>query len=374
MSIGGVTLSEEQIRGALSRADLLARDAGDDLRAKYAWWVDTFHYLSGRDCPKTYLPVTAILLTARCMKESSELNVLDIQQQTSSRGYAASSIGRLLIPFATEQGIDLRSKSSQVLNNQPFTFKKNITPGMTDRKPVQFARFYEAACAVNELTPHEAHEVLALLFHLSRAVAKEAVTFKAALMDWNQARHHFTVWARFTDENSDNGKVGLVFVASMLELVYGEQAVAMGQNWDPDVTTPGDVQVLEGLEPWLWTEVKQKPITTGDVQAFCEKVRAVGGARILYCALANSNYRNNLDHGKLAKLAASDSLDLTLVESPASLLDLLLPRCPGLPGVLVARMAGAMTRRLAMADVSPDACEKFETLNTQLLPEEFSGR
>jgi hypothetical protein len=372
MSSGGVTLSEEQIRRTLSRADLLARDAGDDLRAKYPGWVDTVHYLSGRDCPKTYLPVTAILLTARCMKDSSELDVLDIQQQTSSRGYAASSIGRHLIPFATEQGIDLRSKSSQVLNNQPFTFKKNITPGMTDRKPVQFARFYEAACAVNELKPHEAHEVLALLFHLSRAVAKEAVTFKAALMDWNQARHHFTLWARFTDENSDNGKVGLVFVASMLELVYGEQAVAMGQNWDPDVTTPGDVQVLEGLEPWLWTEVKQKPITTGDVQAFCEKVRAVGGGRILYCALANANYRNNLDHGKLAKLAASESIDLTIVESPSSLMDLLLPRCPGLPGALVARMAGAMTRRLAQADVSPDACEKFETINNQLFPQKLS--
>jgi len=369
MSSGGVTLSEEQIRGALSRADLLARDAGEELRSKHSWWANAFGYLHGRDCPKTYLPVIAILLTARSMKDASELDVLDIQQQTSPRGYAASSIGRLLIPFATEQGIDLRSKSSQVLNNQPFTFKKKITPGMTDRKPVQFARFYEAACAVNELTPQEAHEVLALLFHLSRVVAKEVVTFKAGLMDWNQARHHFTTWARFTDENSDNGKVGLVFVASMLELVYGEQAVAMGQNWDPDVTTPGDVQVLESLEPWLWTEVKQKPITTGDVQAFCGKVQAVGGGRILYCALANANYRNNLDHGKLAKLAASESIDLTIVESPGGLLDLLLPRCPGLPGALVARMARTMTRRLAEADVSPDVCEKFETINAQLFPE-----
>jgi hypothetical protein len=369
MAGDGVTLSEEEIRRALSRADLLARDSGEDLRAMYPEWVETFSYLAGRDCPKTYLPVIAILLTARSMRDALELDVLDIQQQTSPRGYAASSIGRLVIPFATEQGVDLRSKSSQVLNNQPFTFKKMITPGMTDRKPVQFSRFYDAACAVNALTPETAHEVLALLFHVNRAVSREVVTFTAAKMGWNQARLHFTAWERFTDENSDNGKVGLVFVASMLELVYGEPAVIMGQNWDPDVTTPGDVQVRDEFGTWLWTEVKQKPITTGDVQAFIGKVILVAGVRILYCALANANYRNNLDHGRLAKLSARESIDMTIVESPTTLVDLLFSRCPGQPGVLVAKMAEAMTRRLAEADVTPEVCERFETLNAQLFGE-----
>lgn len=367
MSSRGVTLSEEQIRGALSRADLMAREAGDELRTKYPEWVRTFDYLTGRDCPKTYLPVIAILLTARSMRESAELDVLVIQQQAGPRGYAAASIGRILIPFATEQGIDLRSKSSQVLNNQPFTFKKNITPGMTDRKPVQFARFFEAASDVNSLTSSEAHEVLALLFHMSRAVTREVVNYQATVMDWNQVRHHFATWARFTDENSDNGKVGLVFVTSLLALAYGDSAVVMGQNWDPDVTTPGDVQVLEDDIPWLWIEVKQKPITTGDVQAFCEKIRLVGGMRILYCALANAGYRNNLNHDKLAKLAASESLNLKIVESPTELVDVLLPLCPGQPGILVAKMAGIMTSRLVEADASIDVCERFDSLNMQLL-------
>ena len=124
--------------------------------------------------------------------------------------------------------------------------------------------------------------------------------------------------------------------------------------------------MLDSLGPWLWTEVKQKVITTGDVQAFCGKVLAVGGARILYCALANANYRNNLDHDKIRKLAASESLDLTIVESPGELVDLLVPRSPGQPGKLVARMAEVMTRRLTEADVAPDVCEEFYALNAQL--------
>jgi hypothetical protein len=141
----------------------------------------------------------------------------------------------------------------------------------------------------------------------------------------------------------------------------------MGHNSDPDFSTPGDVQVLDGLNPWLWTEVKQKTITTGDVQTFIEKVRAAGGSRILYCALANFNYRNNLNHEKLLKLAFEASLDLTIVESPAALLDLLLPRCPGQPGALVAGMADAMSRRLVEAGASQDVTESFATLAAQRL-------
>jgi len=366
MAGDGVTLSEEEIRGALSSADLLARTIGEELRARYPKWVEDIAYLSGRDCPKTYLPVAAILLTARSMRGHEELDVLDIQQQTSAVGYSASSIGRLVIPFATEQGIDLRSKSSQVLNNQPFTFKKRITPGMTDRKPVQFARFYEVATSVNELTREEAQEILALLFHLNRAKPIETAVFEVSQMGWDEAMSYFAAWEGFTDGNSDNGKVGLAFTASVLELLYGESTVVMGKNWDPDVTTPGDVQVVDDSGPWLWTEVKQKVITTGDVQAFVGKVLAVGGSRILYCALANANYRNNLDHVKLRKLATKESLELTIVESPGELTNLLVLRSPGQPGELVARMAEVLTRRLVEADVAPDILEKFKDLNAQL--------
>jgi hypothetical protein len=98
-----------------------------------------------------------------------------------------------------------------------------------------------------------------------------------------------------------------------------------------------------------------------------DRQACIGGTRILYCAPANFNYRNNLNHEKLPKLALGTSLDLTIVESPAELLVLLLPRFPGQPGALVARMAEAMTRRLIEAGASEDVCELFAALNTQRL-------
>jgi len=48
-----------------------------------------------------------------------------------------SSIGRIVIPFATEQGIDLRSKSSQVLNTSAVHVHEEHHARDDDRKPVQ---------------------------------------------------------------------------------------------------------------------------------------------------------------------------------------------------------------------------------------------
>jgi hypothetical protein len=366
MSSGGVTLTEEQIRGALSRSDMMARTAGNEFVSKYPDWCDRIEYLSSADCPVTYLPVLAILLTARSMKDSSELDVLDIQQQTGPRGYAASSIGRILIPFATEQGVDLRSRSSQVLNNQPFTFEPRITPGMTKRKPEQFAQFYESARAANDLTSEEAAEILAIIFHVRRVTATERPRYEAPEISWEDVLRCFREWARFVDEHSDNGKVGVAFVASMLGLLYGDSDVMMGHNSDPDASTPGDVQVVQNLEPWVWSEVKQKPVTTGDIQTFIEKVRAAGGIRILYCALANGKYPKNLDQDRLIKEARSKSIGLVIVESPAELIDLLLHLAPGAPGRIVATMAEFMSARLIEAGASPDVVSSLEALNGQL--------
>ena len=96
-----------------------------------------------------------------------------------------------------------------------------------------------------------------------------------------------------------------------------------------------------------------------------EKVQAIGGTRILYCALANANYPSNIDHRRLQRLAEKKGVELTIVESPMELVDLLLPRCPGEPGALVAKMADAMMRRLGEAGAAVETSVIFEALNTQ---------
>jgi len=101
--------------------------------------------------------------------------------------------------------------------------------------------------------------------------------------------------AEFVIKYSDNGRVGQAFVASVLDVVYGPSRVVLGNTADPDASVPGDVQVEDDTGIWLWTEVKQKSVTTGDVEQFVGKVREVGGERILYCALGNERYPHNID-------------------------------------------------------------------------------
>lgn len=365
MSDSGVTLGQGEIRGALSRADESARSSGAALRNRYPEWVGVIEGLRAPQCPRTYLPVLAVLLTARALRSSSELDVLDIQQQTSKRGYAAASIGKLLIPFAVEQGIVLRSKSSQIMNNQPFTFKARIEPRMSSPlKAAFYDSFYDAANLVNTLEPDAALDVLALLFDLCRATGIapiEPVSVeggKHALAELVQAT------AKFATTYSDNGRVGQAFVAAVLDVVYGSNHVVLGNTADPDASAPGDVQVEGDSGIWLWTEVKQKSVTTGDVEQFVGKVREVGGERILYCALGNERYPHNIDRIRIARLSESAAIDVAIFVSPADFLGDLLNLAPGSFNSLASRLATAMLTRIEEAGCPHTTAEVYRELIT----------
>lgn len=361
MSTGGVTLRQEEIRLTLSRADETARFEGDALIARTGSWRHAIEALRVEDCPKTYLPVLAVLLTARTMRSAAELDVLDIQQQTSSRGYAAASIGGLIVSFAREQGVSLRAKSSQIMNNQPFTFKPRILPDMSKpAKAAYYSAFYSAAVEVNALTPTQAADVLALLFHICRVDDQEgvdAVTIgggKAAMLELLDRT------AQFVLAFSDNGKVGQAFVAACLDTLYGSDVVDLGNTADPDAGVPGDVQVRTREEvAWLWCEVKQKVISTGDVETFIAKVRRVGGGRIHYCALANERYPLNIDQRKVQVLADAAKITVDVYLSPGDYLGAIVNWSPGSFDEVASAFATAMIRRLHESGCHPDTVASY---------------
>lgn len=363
MSDSGVTLGQGEIRGVLSRADESARADAMALRSRYPKWMEIVEGLRVAPCPRTYLPVLAVLLTARALRPAAELDVLDIQQQTSQKGYAAASIGKLVIPFAVEQGVDLRSKSSQIMNNQPFTFKARIEPRMSSPlKAVFYDSFYDAANLVNGLEPLAALEVLALLFDLCRAVAPTTIEAVPVLGGKSSLARIVRETAEFASNYSDNGRVGQAFVAAVLDAVYGPHRVVLGNTADPDASVPGDVQVEDGDGTWLWTEVKQKSVTTGDVEQFIGKVRNAGGERILYCALGNERYPHNIDRMRVARLADSAAIDVSVFLSPADFLGELLKLAPGSFNSVASRLATAMLRRIDEAGCAPKTAEVYRAL------------
>jgi hypothetical protein len=168
--------------------------------------------------------------------------------------------------------------------------------------------------------------------------------------------------AEFATGYSDNGRVGQAFVAAVLDVVYGPSRVVLGNTADPDASIPGDVQVEDDNGTWLWTEVKQKSVTTGDVEQFIDKVRRVGGERILYCALGNERYPHNIDRMRVARVVNSGPIEISVFLSPSDFLGVFLDLAPGSFNSVASRLATAMVARLTEAGCSPTTSEAYRGL------------
>ncbi|MDP1603437.1 MAG: restriction endonuclease, SacI family [Legionella sp.] len=346
-------LQRDDILRVLSRADEAARERGDELAESRAGWIADFEFLFSDECPVTYLPVLAVMLVARSIRESDTLDVLDIQQGSSSRGYSASSIAKHLITFVVQQRIDLRTTSSQVMNSQPFTYKKRVTSDMAgDRVRAAYARFYSMAERVEGLTSEAAAELLALLFHLRRGAGQSKTDVLVISGNRETLEAIVDVAAQFVNENSESGKVGQAFAAALFDLLFPNAQVRMGNNNDPSAVIPGDVQVGNDGDFWLWAEVKQKSVVTSEVQAFVDRVKAIGGDRAWYFALANSPYPHNLDVAQLQKRAIRDGIELTVYSAPEQALSDLLAKSAGSAGMLAESLANRMVIRLHEAQVT----------------------
>lgn len=352
-SRGPENLRRDDIMRVLSRADERARERGESLVNSYPDWVVELDFLSSDACPVTYLPVLTVMLVARSIRESAELDVLDIQQGSSPRGYSASSIAGHLIKFVTQVGVDLRTTSSQVMNSQPFTYKKRVTPDMAgDRVKASYARFFAAAQRVEGLDSAQAADILALVFHLRRGAGKPETEHLVISGDRQTLLAIMDTTAEFVSENSEAGKVGQAFAAALFDILFPSKDVRMGNNNDPSATIPGDVQVGEDGRFWLWAEVKQKAVVTSEIQAFVDRVKAIGGDRAMYFALGNALYPQNIDASQLQKRAIKDGVELTIYSAAEQALADLLPKSPGSSEMQVDALANRFLDRLREAQVT----------------------
>jgi hypothetical protein len=126
----------------------------------------------------------------------------------------------------------------------------------------------------------------------------------------------------------------------------------MGNNNDPSAVIPGDVQVGSDGSYWLWAEVKQRAVVTSEIQSFIDRVKAIGGDRVMYFALGNAPYPHNIDPNQLQRRAVRDGLELTIYSNPEQALEDLLAKSAGNSGTLADGLANGMVRRLHEAQVT----------------------
>lgn len=366
----GVQLNGEAISRALGNANERAKRDGSDLALDpgLARWRERIAFLRLPTTPRTYLAVTATLLTARTLFESAQLEVRAIKAGKNDRGYSASSVAGRLASFAKEQRIDLRATSTQPMNNQPFTFKDYLATDISvqDKYLEQWRTFNEIVDEVEVLRSGEAARVLALLFHLTRRIDAPTISVRLERPGKQTLDAVCDALSDFVKSYSDGGRVGQAFAAAVMDVVYSPDEVILGDTQDPDATTPGDVQLQEGGETWLWTEVKQKVVTTGDVQGFLRKVHEVGGERVVYFALVNSGYSGNIQARPVEAEARRLGMGVAILDSPERALEHFLPLASGSYAVLSSRLLERTHARMAQAGCSPDVLSALTEVASHL--------
>lgn len=362
----GVQLNGEAISRTLGNANETAKHMGAELASEpdLARWREHVAFLREPGTPKTYLAVTATLLTARSMFDASSLDVRAIKAGKHPLGYSASSVAGRLASFAKEQRIDLRATSTQPMNNQPFTFKDYLSPDISVQEKFQgqWRRFNQVVDEIGELTSGQARRVLALVFHLARRVDAPTISVRVDRDGKESLDAVCDALAAFVDTHSDGGRVGQAFAAAVLDLVYSPDAVVLGDTQDPDATVPGDVQVEDEAGTWLWTEVKQKVVTTGDVQGFIRKVHAAGGERVVYAALVNSGYSGNIQRKPVESEARRLGMGVEVIDSPRRLLDQFVPLAAGSYRLVAGRLLERAHARMAQAGCAAEVLEEFTSV------------
>lgn len=358
----GVQLHGETIRQTLAQADQKAQSSGSDHfdELPQRQWASTVVGLQVPSVPRTYLAIYAVGLVARCMHDREELSVWDIKTGTSARGYSASSIGSALSTFAKSHDIDLRAHSSQPLNNQPFTFKDRILRdpnemNVASRHTESWLKFITAMQRVDDATPESAAIGLSVLFALARRTSPRGQSSEVMLNAMGTATlaNLEETISMFVSRNPDGGRTGQAFTAALLDLVYGVENVRLGHINDPDSGSVGDVHVTESDDIWLWTEVKQRVITTGDVTNFAGLVAAEGGSRAIYCAFVNSEYPDHVSKRRLAHLSSSQGVVIEYFDSPNEFMVHIFRVAPGSTRALADRFVRALFRRLLDAECAP---------------------
>jgi hypothetical protein len=208
---------------------------------------------------------------------------------------------------------------------------------------------------------------LAFIFTKRRKAKVVQKEYSVEHIDWAALRSAVETVSDFIDAKSDSGKVGQAFASALLDLIYSSDFVDQGNSQDPDAGVPGDVHV-RGIENeiWLWVEVKQQPVQTGQVIGFIDKVSDNNGERILYFALKNSDYPNDISSKKLEIYSAKKSVRVTVFESPGEAFDWFLEFAPGSYSQILAAFLSGMQSRLDESGCSKETLGQFEALASTL--------
>lgn len=328
-------------------------------------WVDIANNLSlsCREKNKTMIAMLGTALLAKATAIDVDVFSLQVGDDKDGRSYSARALCKdVLAANASRLGIDLGVTGREPLNNQPFFGKSRITAGMKVRADAK-ASLALLVSALAELDKIEAQPKArnALRSFLQVRQKKQV---KIQIVDglgegWGVEFLTRRI-ADFVNEDSEGGKRAQAVAAGLCDILFGSELVDARRINDPSCEYPGDIGIKSRKDIRLIAraiEVKDKPVSAGDLKTFIDNVH-VAGIRVA-AMLAVSSAQPFLDVDEAVRWAETRGIRFRVFLGWSEMVKEAM-YWTDLPGIAIGSAVHAIAKRLESYEVSQLAIESWQ--------------
>lgn len=317
---------------------------------------------------KTHIAFLGTALLAKAV--DIEVDVFSVKSTaidpTKQAGaYSARSLAHgVLVPFATEFGVDLGVSGREPLNNQPYFRMNRIddnTPVLGSSKEAirVLKQVLEELNAVGK--QEEAMAALQAFVQIRRKAARQEIAggdaVRLTVDDLTR------VIEEFTKTQSEGGKRSQAIAAGLLDVYAGDGRVDAGRINDPSRHYPGDVviyseQDLDTIEKAF--EVRDKMVSVSDILIFGNRCLKHGVSEAGVVAV--SPQQEPLDVDRVTKWAAERRMAITIFDSWKDLVRQTLFWSPHSGPEAAVEAAACIRRRMIEVEVSEGGLRMWDSL------------
>lgn len=279
-------------------------------------WVDRILALS-KECEsghQTLIAAYGTALLAKAVEVDVDVFSLQVGENRGGNTYSARALCKdVLAAEATRLGINLGVTGPEPMNNNQFNGKPRITRELNVRSDGKRALglLCDALEALQEVrTQKEALAALRAFLSVrvrtvSRIVVEQAEGDELAETDLVRLIQGFVA------EDSEGGKRAQAVAAGLLETMVGEDLIKTQRINDPSRRMPGDIGIYQKTGQKKFErvfEVRDKPISSQDIDKLIDKIGSAGLTKV--GMLAVSNQQGDLDLQSVTARAEARSIRL----------------------------------------------------------------
>jgi len=328
-------------------------------------WVDIINKLSQscREKNKTMIAMFGTALLAKATAIDVDVFSLQVGDDKRGRSYSARALCKdVLAANANRLGIDLGVTGREPLNNQPFFGKSRVTADMkvrTDAK-ASLSILIEALTELDkiEAEPKARHALRSFLQVRQRKQVKIQIA-EGLGDDWDVDFLTRRI-ADFVNEDSEGGKRAQAVAAGLFDILFGPEFVDARRINDPSCKYPGDIGIMSRMDSRSISraiEVKDKPVSSGDLKTYINNVQAAGIS--IAAMVAVSSAQPPLDIEESVRWAENRRIRFRVFLGWNEVVKEAL-YWTDLPGLAVSSVVRAIAKRLEFYEVSQQAIDSWQ--------------